>query len=155
SYAKDDVRAETATATAAPTPADDGWHEARQTADADEDRHREIVDEHDIDDIARQRADDHRAVEPRPHPDAAETNIEDVRDTAAREPHRGDEDQVRTPTASETTDSVRRARRALAEIRAREDADRKREGEQARSDQLNRWHHRDRDEHAHQAAHDD
>jgi conjugative relaxase-like TrwC/TraI family protein len=155
SYAKDDVRNDTATATAAPTPADDGWHEARQTADADEDRHREIVDEHDLDDIARQRADDHRAVEPRPHPDAAETNIEDVRDTAAREPRRGDEDQVRTPTASETADSVRRAQRALAEIRARDGTDRKREAQQARSDQLNRWHHRDRDEHTRQAAHDD
>src|SRR5262249_32309298 len=133
----------------------DGWHEVRRAADADEDRHREIVDEHDFDDVAKQRADDHRAVEPRPHPDAAEINVKDIRDTAAREPHRSGEDEVRTPTAGETTDSVRRAQRALAEIRARDAADRKREAEQARSVQLNRWHHHDREEHARQAAHDD
>jgi hypothetical protein len=131
--AEDDDREDAAAATASPTPTDDGWHEARRAADADEDRHREIVDEHDFDDIAKQRADDHRAVEPRPHPDTAETNTEDIRDTAAREPHRGGEDQVRTPTASETADSVRRARRALTEIHARDAVDRKREAEQARS----------------------
>jgi hypothetical protein len=43
---------------------------------------------------------DRHAVEPRPHPDAAETNIDDVRETATREAQRGDEDQVRVPGAT-------------------------------------------------------
>jgi hypothetical protein len=142
------------TATASPAPADDRWDAARRAADADEDPHQEIRYERDLADVAQQRAADHRAAEPRPHPDAAETNIEDIRGTAARAPRRGGEDEVRAPTAAETTDSVRRTQRALAEIRARDAADRKREAEQGRSDQLNRWHQRDRAQHARQAAQD-
>jgi conjugative relaxase-like TrwC/TraI family protein len=153
-HAKGDGREDSPTDTASPVPAHNSWDAARRAADTDEDRHREIRDEHDLDDVVRQWADDHRAIEPRPHPDAAETSIEDIRDMAAREPQRGGEDQVRTPTAGETADSVRRAQRALAEIRARDADDRRREAQQARSDQLNRWHQRDRAEHTRQATQD-
>ncbi len=132
----------------------DRWDEARHAADAAEDPHREIRDEADLDDVQQQRAADRQAVERLPHPDAAETNIEDVRDTAAREPQRGGEDHVRVPTSGETADSIRRAQRALAEIRARDAADHKREADQARSAQLNRWHQDDRQAHAREAGHD-
>jgi hypothetical protein len=83
---------------AAIPPSDDGWDEARRVADAVEDQHREIRDESDFNDVQQQRVADRHAVEPRP--DAAETNIDDVRETATREPQRGDEDQVRVPGAT-------------------------------------------------------
>jgi conjugative relaxase-like TrwC/TraI family protein len=135
------------------TRAEDGWDEARRDAETAEDPHREIRGEADLDDVQRQRADDRQAVEPRPHPDAAETNIDDIRETAAREPKLGGEDHVRVPTAGETTDSIRRAQRALAEIRARDADERKREADQARSAQLSHWHQHDRQTHAREAEH--
>jgi hypothetical protein len=85
---------------AAIPPSDDGWDEARRVAHAVEDQHREIRDESDLNDVQQQRVADRHAVEPRPHPDAAETNIDDVRETATREAQRGDEDQVRVPGAT-------------------------------------------------------
>jgi conjugative relaxase-like TrwC/TraI family protein len=145
--AKDDQHAATAT--------DENHRDTADRADAADDQHREIRDEHELADIAQQRDADHHVVEPRPHPDAAETNVDDIRDTAAREPRRGGEDVVRTPTAGETAGSVRLAQRALAEIRARDAADRKREAQQARTEQLNRWHQHDREQHAREAARDD
>jgi conjugative relaxase-like TrwC/TraI family protein len=108
----------------------------------------EIRSEADLADIEEQREADRRAAERRPHPDAAETAIEDIRQTAVREPRRGGEDSVRVPTASEITDSVRRAQRALAEIRAREATERKRDADQARREQVTIWHHDDRQAHA-------
>jgi conjugative relaxase-like TrwC/TraI family protein len=152
--AKDDARTVSPIAAASPSPTKNGWDEARRVADAAEDAHREIRDEAELDDIRQQRAADHQAVEPRPHPDAAETNNEDIRQTAARDPQRGGEGHVRVPTSSETTDSIHRAQRALAEIRAREADDRKREADQARSAQLNHWQQHDRRENAREAAQD-
>jgi conjugative relaxase-like TrwC/TraI family protein len=136
-----------------PTSADDSWADARHDADAAEDPHREIRGEAELDDVQQQRAAEHQAVEPRPHPDAAETNVEDIRETAAREPQHGGEDHLRVPTSGETADSIRRAQRALAEVRARDAADRKREADQARSTQLNRWHQHDRQAHAREDEH--
>ena len=115
----------------------------------------EIRDETDLADIEDQREADRRAAEPRPHADAAETAIDDIRQTAAREPRREGEDEVRVPTAAETTDSVRRAQRALAEIRNREGAERRRDADQARRDQITRWHQHDRDVHARAAERED
>jgi hypothetical protein len=106
------------------------------------DDHLEITDETDLTDIAAQRETDRRAVDRQRHHDAAETGLTDIRD-AARDPRRGREDQVRVPTADETTDALRRAHRALAEIRAR-DTDDTRAAEDARTEQLARWHQHDR-----------
>jgi hypothetical protein len=52
------------------------------------------------------------------------------------------EDHVRVPTADETSAAVEKANRALAEIRAREEAD-ARADEQRRSEQLTHWQARD------------
>ena len=69
--------------------------------------------------------------------------VEDIRDVAAAEPAPVDEDVVRVPSADEMAESVRRAQRALAEIRAREAADAEREVDESRVDQLARWHEDD------------
>jgi conjugative relaxase-like TrwC/TraI family protein len=107
------------------------------------DDQREITDETDLADVAAQREADRRAVGREPHRDAAETGLVDIRDTA-RDVRRGREDQVRVPTADETTDALRRAHRALAEIRARGVDDARRAADDARTEQLARWHQHDR-----------
>jgi hypothetical protein len=118
------------------------------------DDHLTITDETDLTDVAAQREADHRAVGCEPHRDAAETGLADIRDTAHPDPRRGAEDQVRVPTADETTDALRRAHRALAEIRARDvDDARRRAADEARTEQLARWHQHDRA--AEQAAADE
>ena len=52
--------------------------------------------------------------------------------------------EVRVPTADETADAIRRAHRALDEIRARESQDARRAAEDSRAEQLARWHDDDR-----------
>jgi conjugative relaxase-like TrwC/TraI family protein len=105
---------------------------------------RQIVDETDFADITAQREADRHAIDDRAHPDAAETALRDVRDTASEEPRRGREDEVRVPSAGETAEALRRAHRALAEIRAREADDARRAAEDARAEQLARWKEQDR-----------
>ena len=122
------------TATAKPVPRDvpgDG-------------RDRQVTDEQDLIDVAAQREADRRTVDDRPHPDAAETDVADIRDDAVRERRRDREDEVRVPTADETADALRRAHRALAEIRAREADDARRAAHESRAEQLARWHDQDR-----------
>jgi conjugative relaxase-like TrwC/TraI family protein len=106
-----------------------------------EDEHRPITDEHEFADVQAQQDADRRAIEKAAHPDAAETAVPDVREAAAREQRWDNEHDVRVPTSSETADAVRRAQRALAELRAREHADRQRSDEETRVGQLTRWHH--------------
>jgi conjugative relaxase-like TrwC/TraI family protein len=110
-----------------------------------EDQHREITDESELADVEAQREADRRAVDNAAHADAAETHVPDIRETADRELERGGDDQVRVPTSSETADSIRRAQRALAEIRVRDAADRQRARDEARTEQLARWHDEKRD----------
>ena len=62
---------------------------------------------------------------------------------AAAEPAPTQEDTVRVPSAEQTADSVARAQRALAEIRAREAAEEREAAEQQRAEQLSRWHTQD------------
>ena len=50
---------------------------------------------------------------------------------------------MRVPSGEEMAESVRRAQRALAEIRARDAADAEREVDESRVDQLARWHEDD------------
>ena len=122
------------TTTAKPAPSDVREH------DCD----RQITDEEELTDIAAQREAARRAVDDRPHPDAAETDVADIRDDAVRERRRDREDEVRVPTADETADALRRAHRALAEIRAREIDDARRAAHDSRAEQLARWHDHDR-----------
>jgi hypothetical protein len=63
----------------------------------------------------------------------------DLRELVAGEDAGADEDTVRVPTAAETSDSVRRAERALAEIRARDAADSAREAEEQAA-RVAYWH---------------
>ena len=51
-----------------------------------------------------------------------------------------DEDTVRVPSADETAESVHRAQRALAEVRQREAIEEQRANDEARDDELARWH---------------
>jgi hypothetical protein len=60
---------------------------------------------------------------------------QDVRQEAAGEPDRDDghdPDTVRVPSANETTESVRRAQRALVELKQRHEIDQHRAAEEAR-----------------------
>jgi hypothetical protein len=109
------------------------------------DRHREITDESEFADVEAQREVDRRAVDDTAHRAAAETRVPDIRETAAREVERGGDDEVRVPTSRETAESIRRAQRALDEIRARDFADRQRVQDEAPTDQLARWHDEKRD----------
>ncbi len=83
--------------------------------------------------IAHRSIDDH---EPGPAP-------RDIRQEAADEPERDDghdPDAVRVPSADETAESVRRAQRALAELRQRQVVEEQRAADEARDDELARWH---------------
>ena len=85
-------------------------------------------------------------------PDAAEANAEAGADTTAaaspvsdddRRSRRSadqDEDTVRVPSSDETAESVRRAQRALAELRQREVIEARRAHDEARDAELARWH---------------
>ena len=66
----------------------------------------------------------------------------DIREIADAEPPQVAEDNVRVPTADETSAAIERANRALAEMRSREEMD-AREEEQHRADQLAEWQARD------------
>lgn len=109
-----------------------GWAAAHDDADQREDPHREIT-EHDLADDA------HAEIAlAKEHVQPADTI--DLRELVADEDHGADEDIVRVPTAAETSDSVRRAERALAEIRSRTMADAAREAEEAeRSTRVEYW----------------
>ncbi|GAA1531143.1 MobF family relaxase [Kribbella lupini] len=66
----------------------------------------------------------------------------DLRDVAAAEDHAPEAESMRIPTADETADAVRRAQRALIELRQREQADAEREAAEAdrREEDLAAWH---------------
>jgi hypothetical protein len=69
----------------------------------------------------------------------------DIRQEAADEPARDDghdPEAVRVPSADETAESVRRAQRALAELRQRQAIEEQRDADEARErdDDLARWH---------------
>ena len=103
------------------------WLALHDEAMRAEDPHREITD------LADEHVDEMGDAEP----------VEDIRDVAAAEPAPVDEDVVRVPSGEEMAESVRRAQRALAEIRARDVADAEREVDESRVDQLTRWHEDD------------
>jgi conjugative relaxase-like TrwC/TraI family protein len=131
------------------------WLEAHRAEQAVEDQHRQITDDHDLTDLAEARDTDHRATEPVASAEAADTNIVDIRERAAREakpePH-AEHDWTRVPTADQTADSISRAQRALAELEARHADERRHEAEEDRERQISRWR---ADDHATQARADD
>jgi conjugative relaxase-like TrwC/TraI family protein len=110
------------------------------TAHADEADGFTITDEADFADVADQREADGRGINDTAHSDASETCVPDIREIASEERHRQPGDEVRVPTAGESADAVCRARRALAEIRAREQEDARRAPEETRAEELARWH---------------
>jgi len=119
------------------------WLDAQRAEQADDDRHREITDEHELTDVAQARDADQRAAHPAPSRDAAEAGLHDIREHAVAEPKReprAEDDWTRVPSAHETADSITRAQRALAELDARDAHDQRRAAEEARAEQLNRWH---------------
>ncbi len=74
-------------------------------------------------------------LEPEPAP-------RDIRQEAADEPDRDDgynPDNVRVPSSEETAESVRRAQRALAELRQRQAIEEQRAADEARDDEVARW----------------
>jgi hypothetical protein len=73
-----------------------------------------------------------------PHPDAAETDVVDVREVAADEPALEERDEVRVPTAEETADTIARAQRALRELEQRQAVDQRQVDEQAYAVELSR-----------------
>ena len=107
-----------------------------------EDPHRDIHHEHELTDtppVAELPAHNHRP--------GAETAAPDIRDTAAAEPTRIEDDAVRVPSADETADNLARAQRALAETRQRQADEQRHTVEQARAKQLARWHTDDQTAH--------
>jgi len=128
------------------------WLEAHRADQAVEDQHRQITDEYDLTDLAEARDTDQRAAEPVASDDAAETDVGDIREHAAREakPERRDEqDWTCVPTADQAATAVSRAQRALAEVEARQAEERRREAEEDRERQTARWR---ADDHAAQRA---
>ena len=114
-----------------------------------EDPHRDITAEHDLTDLEEQRTrDQHTARRPRRRgrrETAAEPAPRDIRQEAADEPARDDDqdtDVVRVPSADETAESVRRAHRALDELKQRKAIEDRRAADEARArdDEVARWH---------------
>jgi hypothetical protein len=114
-----------------------------------EDPHRDIHADHELADaippLGEVGTDDHGP--------GVQTHATDIRDIAATEPARIDNDAVRVPSADETADNLARAQRALAETRQRQAAEQRHAAEQARAQQLARWHTDDQTTHQ-QHTHD-
>jgi hypothetical protein len=119
-------------------------HDAEAKAD---DPYRTIADDHDLTDVAEQRTRDQRdAGSAQPPPPSAESAPRDIRQEATDEADVDKRaardraaDEVRVPTADETAESVRRAQRALQELKNRQADDARRAEDEAR-DEASRWH---------------
>jgi hypothetical protein len=118
------------------------WLAAHEAEALAEDPHRPITDEHDLADTADQRARDQRDVAPaEPTAEETESMPRDIRDETANQsgaetrpaPDRA-ADAVRVPNADETAESVRRAQRALHELKQRQADDARHAEEEARDD---------------------
>ena len=120
------------------------WLAAHDAEAKAEDPYRKITDEHDLADVADQRAKDQREgghgkpLTQSPEPDIREETAQQgtaeksvARDRAA--------DEVRVPTADETAESVRRAQRALQELKHRQAAEARHAEDEAR-EEVSRWH---------------
>jgi hypothetical protein len=114
------------------------WLAEHRDATREDDLHRVASDELDLADVNTRRRADLADAFPEPAADAAEwVPPATDRKAPAAQPN---EDVVRVPTAEETAATIARARAALAEIERREAADGRHAAEEARSEQLTRWH---------------
>jgi conjugative relaxase-like TrwC/TraI family protein len=112
-----------------------------QSAVVDAEQGRAVTEEHEFADVAAQQdADTRAATGDRPHPDAAETNVRDLREQAVADKPATREDGVRVPSAEQTSDAIARAQQALAEIQRRDAAELRRQAEEACGAELARWH---------------
>ncbi len=118
------------------------WLAAHDAEALAEDAHRPITDENELAETADERAIAEREAGPmRPAPEGAGSMLLDVREEAAKASdgdrgtqHVGRTDAVRVPTADETAESVRRAQRALAELKYRRAAEASRTEDDARDE---------------------
>ncbi|WP_020578886.1 hypothetical protein [Actinopolymorpha alba] len=130
----------------------DEWLAAHAETERLEDQHRSVTDEADLADVAEARASDAAVFADRAA-DAgrAESAPADIRAETTEKPAAADlgsEDWTRVPTADQTANAVTRAQRALREIEQRKQLEERRTADDARIDQLTRWHADDRaDEH--------
>jgi hypothetical protein len=111
------------------------WLAAHRAEQADSDLRRPITEEHDLAEIAQQRAMDTEPV----LDDVAyqpETAIADVRDQTAEDVLDG---PGRVPESSEARRAVLRAQATLAEIEQRRSVEQQRASEEQRVSQLQRW----------------
>ncbi|WP_338051416.1 MobF family relaxase [Pseudonocardia acidicola] len=103
------------------------WLAAHRADQAEEDRHREITEEYELDAVSPEHNRSHELVAPRDHAPSRDDDAaprEDLRpEPDIREQDRSDDragDAVRVPSADETAAAIERAHRALAEIEARD-----------------------------------
>ncbi len=117
------------------------WLAAQRADQAAEDRHREITDEAQLYDPARDAGVAAATDEP-----MLETAVPDVRDVSTPDTaEHADPQRGRVPSTDETAAAVTRAQIALAEIAARREADALREAEHdERGETLTRWSDQDR-----------
>ena len=121
------------------TPAE--WLAAHAADQAEDDRRRPIVAEHDLADVVEQRAADLAVVTATDEP-LAEVDVSDARDITAKAV--GDDEGV-IPTAAESETAVRRAQAALREIERRRAVEDRRVEIERRTAQLHRWARDDRE----------
>ena len=120
------------------------WLAAHEAEASAEDQHRKITDDHELSDVAIQR--DQEQKEVASGTPVAESPEPDIRQQVADEgraetPAAGDRarDEVRTPSADETAESVRRAQQALRELVHRQAVEARHAQDEA-NDEASRWH---------------
>jgi hypothetical protein len=133
------------------------WLTAHRQAVAEDEAHREVtdadvtdrpadIDDEDMGQAERPQAEASGIFDDEPATDEQQgAHVQpgpDIRETADVEPAQVAEDNIRVPTADETSAAIERANRALVEMRSREEMD-AREEEQHRADQLAEWQVRD------------
>ena len=122
------------------------WLAAHDADAKAEDPYRQIRDDHDLTDVAEQRTLDQREAGPaQPPPESPGSAPRDIGQEAAEDADADKRaardraaDAVRVPTADETAESIRRAQRALHELKNRQADDTRRAEDEAR-DEASRW----------------
>ncbi|MGD9525311.1 MobF family relaxase [Pseudonocardia sp.] len=128
------------------------WIDAHHAEQADADLDREIHEDYELADDEPRDVDQTRSPDRRTHITVEQPPV-DIRDTATVDltEHTDPTARRRVPTVDEAAEAVARSQAALAEIAARHDTDSARAQreatEQARLDELVRWHHDDTTQH--------
>jgi hypothetical protein len=120
------------------------WLTAHDAEAKAEDPYRRITNEHDLADVVDRRVEDQQEVDhgkplaQSPEPDIREATAAEGTSEKLMARNRA-ADEVRAPTADETAESVRRAQRALQELKHRQAADARHTEDEAR-EEVSRWH---------------